>query len=140
MVNLTPTKTQLSYFHASDAMREQSNHPQYKLGCVVVQGHRIISSGCNSVTKCSPIQRAIDIKRFGGEHKGVVHAETCALLPLIKQGVDLRGAEVYVSRRHKNGVLAMARPCAGCMSLLTASGVKRVLYTAESGYASEKIK
>lgn len=137
---MLPTKKQMSYFKSADAMSEQSNHPRAKLGCVVVNKHRIVSSGCNSITKCSPIQRNMDIKRFGGEHRGVVHAETDCLLPLIKQGYDLSGAEVYVHRRHKNGSLACARPCSGCMSLLTACGVKRVFYTVENGYATESIK
>lgn len=137
---MIPTKKQMSYFNASLAISEQSNHQHSKHGCVVVDKHRIISSGANSITRCSPIQRSIDYKRFGGEHRGVVHAETCAMLPLIKQGYDMSGCDVYVSRRHKNGSLAMSRPCSGCMSLLTACGVRRVFYTVENGYASEKIR
>ena len=138
-MQIAPTKKQLSYFNASIAMSEQSDYPKHKLGCVAVEKHRIISSGCNSTSKCALIQKQIDTKRFGGEHRGCVHAETDTLLPLIKANRDLSNCDLFVARKHKNGTLAMARPCAGCMSLLNACGIKRVFYTTENGYAMERI-
>ena len=135
------TKTQQSFFRAADAVASLSNHNQSKLGCVLVDKHRIISSGHNSSTRCSPIQKQMDAARFGfsDKHRGPVHAETACLLPLIKQRADLSRSELYIVRRHKDGSLALSRPCSGCMSLLRAVGIRRVFFTVEGGYAVEDI-
>ena len=139
--NFIPSKTQMSYFKIADEISKLSDHPQACLGCVLVDRHRIISSGTNSYTKCDPLQREMDSARFGTAHncRGPVHAETACLLPLIKQGADLSRSDLYIIRRHKNTTLALSRPCAGCMSLLRASGVRRVYYSTEEGYAFERI-
>ena len=86
---ISPTKKQQSFFRVADAVASLSNHNQSKLGCVLVDKHRIISSGHNSSTRCSPLQKKMDVSRFGSpdQHKGLVHAETACLLPLIRQGV-----------------------------------------------------
>ena len=139
--HLSPTKTQQSFFRAADAVASLSDHSFAKLGCVLVDKHRIISSGHNSSTRCSPLQKQIDVARFGDpdKHKGPVHAETSCLLPLIRQGYDMSRSDLYIVRRHKDGSLALSRPCPGCMSLLRANGVRRVFFSIEDGYAVEKI-
>lgn len=135
------TKTQQSFFRAADAVSSLSDHKQTKLGCVLVDKHRIISSGHNSSTRCSPLQKKMDVSRFGSpdQHRGLVHAETSCLLPLIRQGYDMSRSDLYIVRRHKNGSLALARPCPGCMSLLRANGVRRVFFSVEGGYAVERV-
>ena len=133
------TRRQRSFFESAKAASLLSDHPQFHLGCVIVDGSRIISSGCNSITRCSPIQQKLDHNRFGGEHKGVCHAETSALLPLIRQRADLTSCAAYLYRSHKDGSLALSRPCSGCMSLLRAVGIRRVFFTVEGGYAVEDI-
>ena len=138
---ISPTKTQQSFFRAADAVSPLSNHRQAKLGCVLVDTHRIISSGHNSSTRCSPLQKKMDTERFGYSdlHRGPVHAETACLIPLIKQRADLSHSELYIVRRHKDGSLALSRPCSGCMSLLRTVGIRRVFFTVEGGYAVEDI-
>ena len=133
------TRRQRSFFESAKAASLLSDHPQFHLGCVIVESSRIISSGCNSITRCSPIQQKLDHNRFGGEHKGVCHAETAALLPLIRQRADLASCTAYLYRSHKDGSLAISRPCSGCMSLLRAVGIRRVFFTVEGGYAVEDI-
>ena len=139
--HLSPTKTQQSFFRAADAVSSLSDHSFAKLGCVLVDKHRIISSGHNSSTRCSPLQKQIDVARFGDpdKHKGPVHAETVCLLPLIRQGYDMTRSDLYIVRRHKDGSLAISRPCPGCMSLLRANGVRNVFFSVEGGYACEEI-
>ena len=139
--NIPPTKTQQSFFRAADAVASLSDHKQTKLGCVLVDKHRIISSGHNSSTRCSPLQKQMDTARFGfpDQHRGHVHAETACLLPLIRQGYDMSRSDLYIIRRHRNGSLALSRPCPGCMSLLRANGVRRVFFSVEDGYATERI-
>ena len=135
------SRAQRGFFRAADAVASLSDHNQSKLGCVLVDKHRIISSGHNSSTRCSPLQKQMDTARFGfpDQHKGLVHAETACLLPLIRQGYDMSRSDLYIIRRHKDGSLVVSRPCPGCMSLLRANGVRRVFFSVEDGYAVEKI-
>ena len=133
------TRRQRSFFESTKAVSILSDHPQFHLGCVIVEGSRIISSGCNSVTRCSLIQRKLDNNQFGGEHRGACHAETAALLPLIRQRADLTSCAAYLYRSHKDGSIAMSRPCSRCMSLMRAVGIRRVFFTVEDGYAVEDI-
>lgn len=138
---LYPSRVQRGFFRAAEAVASLSDHNQAKLGCVLVDKHRIVSSGHNSSTRCSPIQKQIDVVRFGSpdQHKGPVHAETACLLPLIRQGYDMSRSDLYIVRRHRNGSLALARPCPGCMSLLRVNGVRRVFFSVEGGYSEERI-
>lgn len=138
---LHPSRVQKGFFRAADAVASLSDHNQTKLGCVLVDKHRIVSSGHNSSTRCSPLQKKMDVSRFGSpdQHKGLVHAETACLLPLIRQGYDMSRSDLYIIRRHRNGSLALSRPCPGCMSLLRAVGVKRAYFSVEGGYAMERI-
>ena len=138
---ISPTKKQQSFFRVADAVASLSDHKQTQLGCVLVDKHRIVSSGHNSSTRCSPLQKQIDVARFGNpdKHKGPVHAETACLLPLIRQGYDMSRSDLYIVRRHRNGSLALSRPCPGCMSLLRASGVRRVFFSVEGRFAEERI-
>lgn len=132
------TKSEIAYFNTAKAVSELSNHPKQKLGAVVVYKHRIISFGSNSITKCDPIQSKLDSIKYGVECPGKCHAETSALIPLIKNNVDCRGASIYVSRCHKDGTLAMARPCSSCEKLIRSLGIKKVYYTVNDGYAQER--
>ena len=138
---ISPTKKQQSFFRVADAVASLSDHKQTKLGCVLVDKHRIISSGYNSSTRCSPLQKQMDAARFGNsdKHRGPVHAETACLLPLIRQGHDMSRSDLYIVRRHRNGSLAISRPCPGCMSLLRANGVRRVFFSVEGGYSVERV-
>ena len=133
------THSNLAYFAAAKAVSELSDHKHYKIGAVVVMNHRIISSASNSNSKTHPLQKKYNKYRFtdDGDHKQ--HAELAALVPLIRDGIDLSNAAIYVYRVHKNGTLAMSRPCPSCMQLIKDVGIKRVFYTTENGYAYEKI-
>ena len=87
------SRAQRGFFRAADAVASLSDHNRAKLGCVLVDKHRIISSGHNSSTRCSPLQKQIDTARFGfsDKHKGPVHAETsCLLRPVYRQALYKR--------------------------------------------------
>lgn len=131
------TKSERAYFSSAKAVSKLSDHKQ-QIGCIVTIGHRIVSSGHNSKSKCHAIQAKMDKALFGEESRGALHAEVDALLPLIKKGVDLTNASIYVYREHKNGSLACARPCQRCEKLIRQCGIRRVHYTVENGIAEEK--
>ena len=133
------THSNLAYFAAAKAVSELSDHKHYKIGAVVVMNHRIISSASNSNSKTHPLQKKYNKYRFTDEGDHKQHAELAALVPLIRDGIDLSNAAIYVYRVHKNGTLAMSRPCPSCMQLIKDVGIKRVFYTTENGYAYEKI-
>lgn len=131
-------KTNKAYFRAAKAVSELSDYPIHKLGCVIVSKHRIISSGCNSKSKCHPLQAKLDMEQYGVQCAGRCHAEISALLPLIRDKVDLSNASIYVFRQHKNGTLAMARPCSSCQKMIRQMKIRKCFYTIENGYAVEK--
>lgn len=133
------TKTELAYFSAAKAVAELSDHIKYKVGAVVVMNHRIVSSGHNTDSKTHPLQKQYNKYRFTdeGEHKR--HAELAALLPLIRDNVDLSRASIFVYRTHKNGDLAMARPCKSCLKLIQDLHIKTIYYTTELGFAKERL-
>ena len=131
------TKRERAHFGAAKAVSELSDH-RIHVGAVVTMGSRIISSGCNSQSRCHGLQAKLDKEVFGCESRGPRHAEVDALLPLIRRGVDLSNASIYVYREHKDGTLACARPCARCEKLIRSVGLKRIFYTVENGIAEEK--
>ena len=132
------TKSERAFFRIAKNMSDLSDH-RYKIGAAVVIKHRIVSTGTNSDSKCNAHQARLDMATFGGLHFGKMHAQTDALLPLIKNDVDLTDASLFVYREHKNKAPAMARPCERCMKLIKSCGIKTIYYTTEDGVAIEKI-
>lgn len=102
---------------------EESVFPDYRHGALLVKGGSILNSAYN---KNSRIGWA---DRFRGKACGHAthHAELGAIL-----GVDrtkTSGADVYVVRIGRTGVLKMSRPCQMCQQVLSHMGVKRVYYS-----------
>lgn len=88
-------KTNKAYFRAAKSVSELSDYPIHKIGCAVVKGHRIVSSGHNHKYKCHPFQAKLDTEKYDAQCPGKLHAEIMALLPLIRDKVDLKGC-VYL--------------------------------------------
>ena len=133
------TRTEQSFFKAAESVSMLSDH-RFKIGCIIVDKHRIISSGHNSNTKCHSVQAKIDTKFFNCFCTGKVHAETSAILPLLKGSEDYSRATLYTYRKHADGSLANARPCARCMQLIKDIGITRIKYTTDDGYATEYLE
>lgn len=133
------TRKEEAFFRAAKSVSELSDHKQ-RIGAVVVLKHRIISSGFNKKTKTHPLQKKYNQYRFSEDSVHTCHAELSALLPLIRDGVDLSDASIFVFRSHRNGSLACARPCKSCMELIKDCGIKRCFYSTEDGYAREDLK
>lgn len=127
-----------TYFRAAQSIAALSNH-RCQMGCVVVKGHRIISSGHNSATTTHAFQAKVDSRYFDCECAGFLHAETDALLPLMNQKVDLSQASIYVYRSMRNGSQGMARPCPRCMGVIKSLGIKKINYSTPDGFAEEFI-
>lgn len=134
------SKREQSFFNAAAAMSVNSEH-RCQVGCIVVNKHRIISSGYNGKFKGCSLQKRLDNKYFKDNHSmGRKYAEIDALLPLIKSKHDLSKATLYIYRKNRHGQLTLARPCPRCMSVIKECGIRRLKYTTDDGYASEVIK
>ena len=128
-------EAKLAYFRAAESMSFLSDH-RFRLGCVNVKGHRIISSGHNSATKTHSLQAKIDTQYFKCDCSGFVHAEVDALVPLIEQHIDLTQASIYVYRSSCNG-RGMARPCPRCIYLIKKVGIRKINYSTPDGFVEE---
>lgn len=129
------TKKEIAYFEAAKAISKLSNHNQ-KMGCVVVNKHKIISSGCNSDTKCHRLQAKLDMECYKMHSYGKIHAETSALLPLKR--LDLSKASIFIYRETKDGKKALARPCPCCQKLLRQYGIRHIYYTGNDSLVYEE--
>jgi deoxycytidylate deaminase len=129
------TKKEIAYFEAAKAVSKLSDHNQ-KMGCVIVNKHRIISSGFNSETKCHRIQAQLDMNYYRMHSSGKIHAETSALLPL--RHLDLSKASVFIYRELKDGTKALARPCPCCQKLIKQLGIRHVYYTGNDSLVYEE--
>lgn len=94
----------------------RSDHPLHRLGAVVVRGSRVISVGWNKY-KTHP--------RSPHPFKHI-HAEVSAIQ---KAGYQAFGADLYVYREGRDGVMRLSKPCKSCMAAINKAGVRRVFYT-----------
>ena len=131
------TKKDKTYFNAARAVSEMSDFEKHHIGCVVVYGHRIISSGCN-IMKTHPLQKELNKERFDGDTNHFLHAETSALLPLInRKDINWKDVQVYIYREWKDGTKAISKPWPGCRKLIKSLGIKKINYTTDNGYIQE---
>lgn len=134
---MTLTKSRKAYFKVAKAMSELSNFKQYHIGCVAVYKHKIISSGYNS-NRTNPTQKKLNKYRFDSDTNHTLHSETSCLIPIMnRHDIDFKNVELYIYREHKNGELALARPCAGCQALIKELGIRSIYYTNNGGYSHE---
>lgn len=112
----------LKHFDLARKLSKKSNHPKFKLGCVIVRGNKIVSIGFNQL-KTHP--KSVTPYRQ-------LHAELSAILDIEKS--ILKGCQAYVYREHADGTLAPSRPCQYCRAALSSVGIERVFFTDDSGY------
>ena len=128
-------------FNIARNVSDMSDFSRVKIGCVLACGNKIIGSGFNC-EKTHPLQAIYNSERFeGGEAK--LHAETHAIIPLLKKNIDWKNVQIYVFRDKKEDgkrVISMARPCKSCMKMIKDIGIKDIYYTTEDGYAHEKVR
>jgi len=85
-----------------------------KVGCILVNDNRIIAQGYNGY-----LPGAAHEQIMKDEHEiGTVHAEQNAIADCAKRGVSCNGTTAYITHY----------PCANCMKIMCASGIKNVKY------------
>lgn len=130
-----------SYLNIAKGVSKLSEFTQFKLGCIVVYRGTVVSSACNS-NKTHTLQKRYNKHRKLHGHVIIhkVHAEVSALAKIRYLDIDWSKVIVYVYREHKNGDVAMSRPCKGCYQAIKEKGIKTIIYTTEEGFAIEKIQ
>lgn len=103
-----------------------ANCAKGKVGAVIVFNDEVLSKGNNSVpNNCKPctidscLRKKYNLK--SGEKQElcrVVHAEQNAILNALKDGKNLNGSTIYVTKS----------PCMICAKLIINSGISKVVY------------
>lgn len=131
------TSKDIAFFNIAKETAKLSDYNKHQLGCIIVYKNRIVSSGFNS-NKTNPLQKRYNKRRFSDDTMHKLHAETAALLPLMRNDTfDRSRLRVYLYREHRDGSLALSRPCASCQRMLKDYGIKHIFYTIEGGYNEE---
>jgi deoxycytidylate deaminase len=113
-----------------------SNHERVKIGCVIVNGNWMISSGYNQA-KSHPRQFRANALVRRVALQSHLHAEIDALIKTRR--TDLTGSEAFIFRTNRNGDLAMCRPCRACYKALKTAGISTITYTTHDGVECEQI-
>ena len=87
------------------------------VGAVIVRDRSILATGYNGSVRGLPHCDEVGHEMVDGHCRRTVHAETNAITQAARNGVEVRGATVYVT----------ATPCRACFSLLANSGVCRIV-------------
>ena len=97
---------------------------------------RVIGSGVNCYRKTHPLAKYFSVKAGLSDQRVFIHAELAAVLSSGKKQIH----SILVQRFNKNGDMALAKPCPGCMKMIEAFGVKTVFYTDIDGIKELKIE
>lgn len=125
------TNRQKRFFNIAREVSYLSDYTKTKVGAVVVEGNRVISTGHNS-NKTSTIQHKYNAYRFNSVDgcSAKIHAEVAALTPLInRKDIDWLHTSIYIYRELKDGTISCARPCAACAKLIKDLGIRNIYYS-----------
>lgn len=133
------TKKDRAYFNIAKEVSKLSDFPKVQIGACAIYKHKVISTGYNS-QRTSPLQKRYNKYRFTVETPHTCHAEISCLKSLInRKDIDFKNVDLYIYREYKNNELALARPCASCMKLITELGIRHIYYTNFGGFSHEEI-
>lgn len=127
----------LRNFNRAKGVSKCSDFSRQKLGCVFVEGNKVIATGYNT-TKTNPLQKKYNEHRNfpDGEarNNGAVHAEMMCVLKTRYLDVNWANVSAYIYRATQAGDLALAKPCPGCLKAMQDLGIINIYYTTEEGY------
>lgn len=123
-----------NWFDIAERAGEESKYPRINIGACIVNGNYLVATGFNQ-KKSHPIQALYNSQTKDFESNNYLHAEIHSLIRSGRE--DVRGADIYVFRKNKKGLIANSRPCVACWAAIKASGISRVYYTTEEGYFYE---
>jgi len=94
---------------------EKSEH-RFRVGAAIAKGKKVLIAACNS-RKTHP--------KYGSGAFSTLHAESHAIYKAIRQGINIKGATIYVYRAND----LLAKPCPSCQALINKYGIKHVVYS-----------
>lgn len=114
--NLFLNKWDRRFLRIAEEVRLWSKDPGTKVGCVLVQDRRILSTGYNGF----PHQISDTLSRYNDRDyklRVTIHAESNAILNAAKNGVSIESSTLYVT----------FPPCTQCASAIIQAGVATVV-------------
>lgn len=129
-----------------DAAKEESYLSDYDgqhLGAVAVYADKFILARAHNSDKTNTTQYfynryRLDKKSNIMEKPARSHAEVNIHRKIRYLDIDFSRVSVYIYRELKTGALALARPCPACEAALRQLGIRKIFYTVDGGFASEK--
>jgi deoxycytidylate deaminase len=118
------SKKDKSYISVARYFSTKSNAKKMH-GAVIVKGGRVLGTGYNRNKNHPAIVSPEHIKTNCS-----VHAEESAIKDA---NYDVKGAILYVARTNRHGEDRDSEPCPRCNVLIKQLGIKRVIYTTNSG-------
>ena len=107
-------------------LQAHKNHDyKFRHGCVIFSGNNVISRGYNR-RQFHPL-----LRKYGYKWAWL-HAESDAIIRALKARKHLEGATSLGVRAGKTK-LCNSKPCANCIAMMEAVGIREVLYSAEDG-------
>ena len=117
-----------TFIKVAEEFQKHSTCCRLKVGCVIVKNNRILSTGYNGVP--SGMQHCEDVFKdkmndcnfreihheFSSNYE--LHAEQNAISFAVKNGINLTGADIYVT----------TFPCHDCLKLIKACGIYKIYY------------
>lgn len=133
---MTMNKRDLRFITKALETSLESEYSKIRIGAVIVDGNYVVAKACN--TSRTHTRQAKYNERTGRKCPSPkLHAEIHALIK--SKNYDLTNATIYVGRYLMNGTLGNCKPCSSCASALRDSGIRRVVYTTETGVHVEGI-
>lgn len=136
------TNREKRFFQIAKEISFLSDFKIARVGAIVVENNRIISTGHNSM-KTRPLQHKYNIYRHFDNYKNSIarqHAEIDALSPLIGKDIEWKKVSIFVYRELKNGKKGCSKPCEACSKLIRDLGIKNIYYIDEYGnFIKEKV-
>jgi len=88
------------------------------IGAVIVRGKTILSTGYNGSLHGLPHCDEVGHEMENGHCVRTVHAEANAIVQAARHGIQLEGAEIYIT----------ASPCYNCFKLIVNAGITKIYY------------
>lgn len=105
------------FLEIAAVLRKRSTCNRGMVGCVIVQDHRIVSTGYNGAPAgaphCTELGCDVDTNHHEAGCRRAIHAEVNAIYFAAKHGVALNGSTMY----------STYSPCHNCAKAIVSSGV-----------------
>lgn len=125
------------FFDLAKEVSKLSSITRHSIGAVLVSKNWDIIGVGSNVRKSHPKQAEF-ARQVGLEHKIYMHAEIQCLVNSKQR--NLHGSRLFVYREHRDGTLALAKPCKICMTAIRHFGIRDIYYTTLDGHAHEVLR